>query len=135
MAVNFGVNYLAVIVAAIAAVVIGILYYGVAGLGDRLARMSGMAPRSGPPSPTQLAIGAVVGLVNAWVIALLSLNLGGSSIADGILLGVLVWIGFGATYKAAQVAFEGRSWNTWVLTGIHDLIVQIVVAAIVTVWR
>lgn len=135
MAVNFAVNYLAVVVAAIAAVVIGILYYGVAGLGDRLARMSGMTPLSGPPSPTQFAIGVVVALVNAWVLALLSLNLGGSSIADGILLGVLVWLGFGATLKAAQVVFERRSWNAWILTGVHDVIIQIVMAAIVTVWR
>src|SRR6266542_2817280 len=109
MAVNFAVNYLAVVAAAFAAVVIGILYYGVAGLGDRLARMSGITPLSGPPSPTQFAI--------------------------GIVLGVLVWLGFGATLKAAQVAFERRSWSSWLLTGVHDLIVQIVMAAIVTVWR
>ena len=39
MTINFGVNYLAVIVAAIAAVVIGILYYGVLCVGDRQSRM------------------------------------------------------------------------------------------------
>ena len=135
MAVNFGVNYVAVIAAAIAAVLIGIAYSGLAGLGDRLAKMYGMTPRGGPPSLMQLAVGIVVGLVNAWVLALFSLNLRGSSLADGVLLGVLVWVGFGATFKAAQVAFEGRSWNGWFLTGVHDLIVQVVVAAIVTVWR
>jgi hypothetical protein len=135
MAIDFGVNYLAVVVAAIAGGVIGFLYYGVAGLSDRLARMDGRAPRGGPPSPTQAAIGMVVGLVNAWVLALLSLNLGASSITDAILLGVLVWIGFAAAFKAAQVAFEGRSWNAWALAGLHDLIVEIVAAAIVTVWR
>jgi hypothetical protein len=135
MAINFGVNYLAVIAATIAAVLIGIAYYGLAGLGDRLAKMNGLPPRSGPPSLVQFAIGIIVGLVNAWVLALFALNLGGSSLADGILLGVLVWVGFGATFKAAQVAFEGRSWNAGVLTGVHDLIVQVVVAAIVTVWR
>jgi hypothetical protein len=135
MAINFGVNYLAVVVATIAAIVIGIVYYGVAGFGDRLARLNGMTPRNGPPSPTQFATGIVVGLVNAWVLALLSLNLGGASIADGILLGVLAWLGFGATLKAAQVVFEGRSWNTWLISGVHDLLVQIVVAVIVTVWR
>lgn len=134
MEVNFAVNYLAVLVAAIAAVLIGILYYGVAGFGDRLAKMNGTA-RSGPPSPMQFAIGIAVSLVNAWVIAVLSLNLRATTLADGILLGVLVWIGFGATYKAAQVSFEGRSWGTWLLTGVHDLIVQVVVAAIVTIWR
>lgn len=134
MAVNFGVNYLAVIVAAVAAVVIGIVYYGLAGLADRLARMSGAAPR-GRPGPAQMAIGGGVALVNAWVLALLSLNLGGSSVADGIVLGVIVWLGFIATVSTAQVAFQGRSWNAWVLTNLHDVIVQAVMGAIVTVWR
>jgi hypothetical protein len=135
MAINFEVNYVAVVAAAIAAVVIGIVYYGLAGFGDRLATMNGTTPLSGPPSPMQFAIGVIVGLVNAWVLAVLSLNLSASSIADGVLLGVLVWLGFGATLKAAQVVFERRSWNAWVLTGAHDLIIQIVMAAIVSVWR
>src|SRR4029453_2829261 len=78
--IGFGVNYVAVIVAAVAAVIIGILYYGVAGFGDRLARLNGTAPRTGPPSPTQFAIGILVVLLNAWGVALLALNLGGGSI-------------------------------------------------------
>ncbi|HEV8670359.1 MAG TPA: DUF1761 domain-containing protein [Candidatus Limnocylindria bacterium] len=134
MAVNFGVNYVAVIVAAVAAVVIGIVYYGVAGLGDRLARMAGSTPR-GRPSPAQLAIGGAVALVNAWVLSVLSLNLGGASITDGIVLGVLVWLGFLATVSAAQVAFQGRPWNAWLLTNAHDLLIQAVMGAIVTAWR
>jgi len=135
MAINFGVNYLAVIVAAIAAVLVGIVYYGLAGFGERLARINRQTPRSGPPSPKELAIGVVVALLNAGVLAVLSLNLGGSSVADALLLGILVWVGFQGTLKAAQVAFESRSWSAWALTGVHDLIVQVVMAAIVTIWR
>ena len=49
MTVNFGVNYLAILVAAIAAVAIGIVYYGVLGVGDRQSRMLGAsAVRPGP---------------------------------------------------------------------------------------
>ena len=134
MAVNFAVNYLAVIVAAVAAVVIGIIYFGLAGLGDRLALLVGSTPQ-GRPSPAQMGIGVVVSLVNAWVLALLSLNLGGSSITDGIVLGVLVWLGFMATLSAAQVAFQLRPWSAWLISGAHDVIVQAVMGAIVTVWR
>jgi len=133
MAVNFGVNYLAIIVAAIAAVVIGIVYYGVLGVGDRQSRMLGASPTR--PGPVQGATGVIVGLINAWVIAVLSLNLGATSLSDAILLGALVWLGFGATFKAAQVAFERRPWSVWGLQAIHDLFVEIVVAAIVTLWR
>jgi hypothetical protein len=133
MTVNFGVNYLAVIVAAIAAVAIGIVYYGVLGVGDRQSRMLGTS--SVRPGPIQGVTGLIVGLVNAWIIAVLSLSLGAASIVDAISLGALVWLGFGATFKAAQVAFERRPWGVWVLQGVHDLIAEIVVAVIVTLWR
>jgi len=134
VAVNFAVNYLAVVVAAAAAVAIGIVYYGLAGLGDRLARLMGSTP-VGRPGPAQLVIGVVVSLVNAWVLALLSLNLGAASITDGIMIGVLAWLGFMATLSGAQVAFQGRPWNAWLITNVHDVVVQVVMAAIVTLWR
>ena len=79
--INFGVNYLVIVIAAIAAVVIGALYYGLLGFGDRQSRMLGATPAR--PGPMQLATGLVVGLVNAWVIALLSLNLGPRRSATG----------------------------------------------------
>ena len=133
MTINFGVNYLAVIVAAIAAVVFGILYYGVLGVGDRQSRMLGASQAR--PGPVQGATGLIVGLVNAWVIAVLALSLGAPSVVDAILLGVLVWLGFGATFKAAQVAFERRPWGVWGIQAIHDVIAEVVVAGIVTLWR
>jgi hypothetical protein len=106
MTLNFGVNYLAILVAAIAAVVIGAVYYGILGVGDRQSRMLGVSPTR--PGPAQVATGLIVSLVNASVIAVLSLSLGAASIVDAIVLGALVWLGFGATFKAAQVAFERR---------------------------
>jgi Protein of unknown function (DUF1761) len=133
MTLAFGVNYLAVIVAAVAAVAIGIVYYGVLGVGDRQSRLLGTS--SARPGPIQGVTGLIVGLVNAWVIAVLSLSLGATSVVDAIWLGALVWLGFAATFKAAQVAFERRPWAVWVLQGIHDLIAEIVVAVIVTLWR
>jgi hypothetical protein len=133
VALQFGVNYLAIAVAAIIAVVIGVLYYGLLGVGDRQSRILGASPTR--PGPAQGATGLIVGLVNAWVIAILSLNLGAVSIGDAILLGALVWLGFGATFKAAQVAFERRPWSVWVLQAVHDVIVEVVMAVVVTLWR
>ena len=67
--------------------------------------------------------------------ALLSVNLKGSTLGDGILLGVLVWLGFMATITAAQVNFERKPWGLWLLNNGHNLIVQALMGAIVTVWR
>ena len=77
----------------------------------------------------------MVSLVNAWVLALLAVNLGASSLTDAVMLGVLVWLGFMATLSGAQVAFQGRPWNAWLITNAHDVVVQVVIGAIVTLWR
>lgn len=136
MSVNFGVNYLAVIVAAILAVVIGFIYYAPQVMGNRwMSYLGTTRAQLGNPEPTGMAAGVVASLLNAWVLALLSLNLGGATIGDGAMLGFLCWLGFMATITAAEVAFLKQKWGLWLLNNIHNVVVQIVMGAIVTVWK
>src|SRR5438094_6313851 len=116
MAVNFGVNYLAVVVAAVVALVIGFIWYSPAVFGKRwMAYLGTTQAQLGNPGPTGMAVGIVASLVNAWVLAVLSLNLGGKSITDGIMLGALAWLAFMATITAAQISFEKKPWGLWIL--------------------
>ena len=116
MAVNFGVNYLAVVVAAVVALVIGFIWYSPAVFGKRwMAYLGTTQAQLGNPGPTGMAVGIVASLVNAWVLAVLSLNLGGKSITDGIMLGALAWLGFMATITAAQISCEKKPWGLWIL--------------------
>ena len=104
MAVNLSVNYLAVIVATIAAFVIGFLWYGMLFTKQWSAAHNLTAEQMRPQGPGFIvAFGAP--LLNAWVLALLSLNLGGKTIADAVMLGVLVWLGFYASQFAANTVF------------------------------
>jgi len=136
MAVNFGVNYLAVIVAAVVALVIGFAYYAPQTMGKRwMAYLGTTQAQLGNPGPTGIVAGIVASLVNAWVLAVLSLNLGGSTIADGAMLGVICWLGFMATITAAEISFQKLPWGLWVLNNAHNVIVQIIMGAIVTAWR
>jgi len=136
MAVNFGVNYLAVVVAAVVALVIGFIWYSPRVFGNRwMAYLGTTQAQLGNPGPTGMLVGVVASLLNAWVLALLALNLGGKSVTDGVLLGVLAWLGFMATITAAQISFEKKSWGLWVLNNAHNLLVQVIMAAIVTAWR
>jgi hypothetical protein len=130
--VNFGVNYLAVIVAAVVAVVIGFAYYAPQVMGNRwMSYLGTTRAQLGNPAPTGMAAGIVASLVNAWVLAVLALNLGGTTIGDGAMLGAVCWLGFMATITAAEVAFLKQPWGLWVLNNIHNLIVQVVMGAIV----
>ena len=136
MAVNFGVNYLAVVVAAVVALVIGFIWYSPRVFGNRwMAYLGTTQAQLGNPGPTGMLVGVVASLINAWALAVLALNLGGKSVTDGVLLGVLAWLGFMATITAAQISFEKKSWGLWVLNNAHNLLVQVLMAAIVTIWR
>ena len=136
MAVNFGVNYLAVVVATVVALVIGFIWYSPRVFGTRWMTYLGTTQAQlGNPGPTGMLVGVVASLINAWVLAVLALNLGGKSVTDGVLLGVLAWLGFMATITAAQISFEKKSWGLWVLNNAHNLLVQVIMAAIVTAWR
>jgi uncharacterized protein DUF1761 len=134
MAVNLGVSYVGVLVAAIAAVAVGFIWYRPAVFGKRWMAYIGMTD-TGNPGPMVIAVGVIAALVNAWVLAVLALNLKAATLGDGIMLGVLVWLGFMATLTAAQVNFERRPWGLWVLNNGHDVIVQVLIGAIVTLVR
>ena len=136
MAVNFGVNYLAVAVAAVVALIIGFIWYSPRVFGSRwMAYLGTTQAQLGNPGPTGMAVGVVASLLNAWVLALLSLNLGGTSLTDGIMLGALAWLGFMATITAAQISFEKKPWGLWLLNNAHNLLIQVLMAVIVTIWR
>jgi hypothetical protein len=136
MIVNLGVNYLAVVVAAVVALVIGFGFYSPQTMGKRwMAYLGTTQAQLGNPGPMGMATGIVASLVNAWVLAVLAMNLGGTTIGDGVVLGFLCWLGFMATITAAQISFEKKPWGLWLLNNAHNLIVQILMAAIVTAWR
>ena len=124
MTVNFGVNYLAIVVAAVVALVIGFIWYSPWVFGNRWMTYLGTTQAQlGNPGPTGMAVGVVASLINAWVLAVLSLNLGVKSLTDGVMLGVLAWLGFMATITAAQISFEKKPWGLWVLNNAHNLLV------------
>ena len=132
MTVDFSVNYLAVIVAAIVALVIGFAYYAPQVMGRRwMAYLGTTQAQLGNPGGAGMAAGVVASLVNAWVLAVLAKNLGGTQITDGIMLGIVCWLGFMATITAAQIAFEKKPWMLWVVNNAHNVIVQAVMGAIV----
>ena len=136
MTVNFGVSYVAVVVAAVIAVVIGFIWYSPQVFGNRwMSYLGTTRAQLGNPTPVGMAAGVIGALVNAWVLAVLSLNLGGKDWSEGAMLGFLVWLGFMATLTAAEVGFLKQPWALWLLNNAHNLLVQLVMGVIVTVIR
>lgn len=123
------VSVVAVIVAAIANVVIGTVWYMPAVFGRRWAELAGR-PIDTSPNPMLYAIAVIGSLVTAYVLALVVSAVGAATITDGIVTGLVVWVGFQATNQAVGGAFEGRPWMLWGINTANGAVSMAVMGAI-----
>ena len=126
-----GANYIAIVVAAIAAFVFGAAYYGV--LGKPWMKAARIEPKDGPgmPPPSLLINSIICELIMAWVLAGVIGHLGDVTIRTGLISGVLLWLGFIATTQAVNHRYQGFGWNLTVIDSIHWLIVMLLMGGII----
>lgn len=128
-----GINYVAVILAAIAAFAVGGIWYGV--LGKRWMAALGKSEedlkRRGPPTPVRMGIAFVADLVMAYMLAGLIGHLGQVTLASGMISAFFIWIGFVITTQTVNYTFQGRRWSLTLIDGGHWLVALLVVGAII----
>jgi hypothetical protein len=133
-----GVNYLAVIVAAVAAFAIGAVWYTLLFSRQWMAALGTtreeMRERGGSPLPFLIAI--VGYLVMAWVIAVVieSIWRGSADIGDGLLAGFVLWLGFTLTTTAVNNAFPGRKPSLTAIDVGGWLVIAVVMGAIIALF-
>jgi uncharacterized protein DUF1761 len=134
MALSFAVNWVGVIVATIALLVIGFVWFMPNVFGNRWIALMGRPGEQLRPGP-EFIVSILAAAVNAFVVAVLALNLKATTVGDGVLLGVVVFAGFFLSYLTANTIFAKRSWTLWAIDVGHALIAQVVLAVIVTLMR
>jgi hypothetical protein len=133
------INYLAVLVAAVAAFIIGFLMHGpVAGkLWMRLANVHMTGKEKMSDMYGKMIWNFVSNLVTAYALAVVyllaatSLIFGGPSIWVGLVCGFLVWLGFLATSSSIEVIWMGRSSKLWLFELFSSFIVMLAMGAII----
>jgi hypothetical protein len=131
------VNYLAVIVAAIAYFALGAIWYIPPVMGRAWQRAGGIEmPEGQQPNPL-VFIGTLVAYVAAGLAtALLTVSTGTDSAAEGIVLGLTVGIGYAFTAAGITALYDRKpqpvAW--WLINGIFNVIGLVVVAVILSVW-
>jgi hypothetical protein len=133
---NFSINILAVLVAAIAGVVVNALWYSlilkrqVATLRTADATIAGR-----DPAPPMYAVAIIGQLLMAFVLAEM-LNLTNlSGLGGGVLLGALLWLGFTLPGMAQGHTFGYRARGFILVDAANWLIAAVVMGAILGVWR
>ena len=129
------VNYLAILIAALAGFVIGFIWYMPQVFGNlwmKLAKVSQKDVKKGQEKMKQkMLINLVSLLVMAWVFTRL---MGNGTFFDGALRGFYLWLGFVATTSVHSVLWREEPWGLWLLNNGHNLVSIVVMGGILSVW-
>jgi hypothetical protein len=128
-----GINYLAILIAAVAGFAFGAVYY--MGLSRQWLAASGktkeeMAARR---SPAPFIVSIVALLIMAWVLAgtMGHLGQGQVTLRNGVISALFVWLGFVITTLSVNYAFGQRKPMLTVIDGIHWLGVLVIQGALI----
>lgn len=126
-----GIDYLAVVVAAVLAFAFGAAWYG--GLSKLWVEAVRLDPSTLKMTPTHFVTSFVAELVMAWVLAGVIGHLGAGQVTawNGIAAGAFVWLGFVATTIAVNQRYEGFGWDLTLIDWGHWLGVLVLMGAVI----
>ena len=129
-------NYVAVVVAAIASMVIGFLYYSPSLFGGKWMKLAGITKKEADKAMKQgmaktLVLGFITALVMAWVIAMIIGNVGAATVTEGAMVGFWAWLGFVATFSYHGVLWGKQPHSLGTLQNGNNLISMVVIGAII----
>jgi hypothetical protein len=132
------VDWVAILVSAIAGFMIGGLWYRVF-FGRKWSAVSGLREdQLGTGAALAYGLGFVCTFIMAYAMARLIDYVwdmpGEQTTGHGILLGFLIWVGFVATTGLTNDLFGRRPLMRWVIESLHHLVVLVVMGAILAAW-
>jgi Protein of unknown function (DUF1761) len=129
-----GVNYVAVVIAALAGFGFGAIWYmalskpWLNAMGKTAAEL---APKPGSAKAMPFIISIVSLLIMAWMLAGLLGHLGDVTVKGGVITGFLVWLGFVITTMGVNHAFGGAKPMLTLIDGAHWLGVLLIQGAVI----
>lgn len=136
------INYLAVVVAAVASMVLGFLWYGPV-FGKPWMQLMGFTKESiekmkGKGMGKTYAFMAIGSLVTAFVLAhaltFASAYTETTGVAAGLMVGFWNWLGFVAPVQMGAQLWEGKPWKLFLITSGFYLVSLCVEGVILALW-
>jgi hypothetical protein len=128
-----GINYFAVVIAALAGFGLGAVWYMVLGRAwmRALGKTEAEFKPEGSAKPLPFIIAIVALFVMAWILAGLMGHLGNVTVRGGLISGAFVWLGFVITTMGVNHAFSGAKPMLTLIDGGHWLAVLLIQGAVI----
>ena len=133
-------DLLHILVATIAALVAGIIWYQPFMFGNRwkelIKEYTGMNDEDLKPEPLrQIPMWFFVTLINAIVVYLIADRLDIQSRLSALKIALALWAGFGLTFSSWSVIFARQRQSLWMLNNGAFLLMHAVICFILVMWR
>ncbi len=133
---NVEINYIAVIVAAVINMIVGSVWYSPALFGKDWAKLIGRKIEDmGKDAGLSYAITALGALVQAWILANIIDWVWATTLAEGIVVGFIIWLGFVAITEGVNTIFAGTRKKLWAINTGYFLVVLVINGALLAVWQ
>lgn len=132
-----GINYLAVIVAWIINCAVGAYWYSPAGFAKEWQKHTGIDIMKFPQKEATNILIAVVlsGAVQAFALAIVINSLDIVRATNGLIAGLVLWLGFTAATTVGVTLYSRRSWKFLWLNSSYFLIVMALNSVLLAVWQ
>lgn len=133
-------NYFAVIIAAVASMIAGMLWYSPFLFGNLWLKLSGwdkkrMHSHKSKGMTAHYLLAFVCALITACVLGQFVSFLAITQLITGLQVVFLLWLGFIATVLMGSVLWEGKSWGAYFITSIYYLVNLSIMVSILILWN
>ncbi|MBN1453144.1 MAG: DUF1761 domain-containing protein [Anaerolineales bacterium] len=130
------VNWLAVIVCVVVAMVSGFVWYHPSVFFKAWWRGIGKGDSDpGDPNPMIYLFTLIAAFVEATFVSILLGVMGSNTLGMGLQAGFLIWLGFVAPTNLVNKLFAGHGFDVWLIEAGNHLVNLLLFGAILAVWR
>jgi hypothetical protein len=127
------INWLAVILATVATMIVGSLWYTPKAFGTMWAKDARIRPHKNGWTP--IVVGVITGFITSWVLAgaaaIAQHFYGGSFLANSLITAIILWAGLSAARFITHDSFENRPRRLTLITIAHELVAFLAIALII----
>lgn len=132
-----GINVWAVVVVWLVNIIVGAFWYSPAGFAKQWTKYTGVDILKIPQDKATKILVAVAfsGLVQAIILAVVIHSLGVATAIDGLIAGLVLWLGLTAATTVGVSLYSRFGWKFWWLNSSYFLVVMAVNSIILAIWR